>query len=116
MLNVYTGKLGFSWTTDSVSVSQLGLYTFVNTHNATLATRVLNEIVDAQKKIALVKGDGINTTTAITGSAQPFHTQISTTSGRALIATAIAACHTLQTTLKNDVSPLIAKTNFSVFA
>lgn len=113
VLNVYTGKLGFSWITDTVSVSQNGLYAFVHAHGAELADRVLNEIVDAQKKIALIKGDGDNMTTIITGAAKPFRQQILADDGRALIATAIAACNTLQATLENDVQPIVEMTTFT---
>ncbi|MFT3666335.1 imelysin family protein [Piscinibacter sp.] len=111
ILNVYTGVLGFSGTAPSASAT--GLYTFVAERNATLATRVFNEIVNAQKKIALIKGDGNDTTTVISGSAQPFRVQIGTTAGRALITTAIGACNTLQATLQNDVKPLVASTMFA---
>ncbi|MBP7520432.1 MAG: hypothetical protein KA896_08320 [Leptothrix sp. (in: Bacteria)] len=113
VLNVYTGKRGFSWQADTVSASLNGLYAFVAFHDGTLATRVLTEITNAQKAIALIKGDGNNTSTVISGSAKPFRTQITDSTGRALITTAIAACNTLLTTLRSNVLPLVAKTTFS---
>jgi putative iron-regulated protein len=113
VVNIYTGKLGFNWSTDAVSVSLNGLYAFVAYHDTTLATRVLSEIIAAQQKIALIKGDGIDTTTAITGAAKPFRTQILDTNGRALANEAIAACNTLLATLTGDVLPLLADTTFA---
>ncbi|HES76587.1 MAG TPA: iron-regulated protein A precursor, partial [bacterium] len=71
VLNVYTGKIGYSPSGDSISANLNGVYAFVLKHDATLANRVLAEIIDAQQKIALIKGDGNPTTTAITGSAKP---------------------------------------------
>lgn len=111
VVNVYTGVLGFSGSAPSTSAN--GLYTFVAYRNPTLATDVFNKLVDAQRKIALIKGDGNSSTTVISGSAQPFRVQIGTTAGRALISTAIAACNTLMTALQNDVKPLIATTTFA---
>jgi putative iron-regulated protein len=113
VLNVYTGKLGFDWTSDTVSAASNGLYAFVAFHDTTLAQRVLNEIVDAQKKIALIKGDGVNTTTAFGGNAKSFRTQLGNEAGRALINAAIAACNTLRNTLDGSVAPLVAKTTFA---
>jgi hypothetical protein len=49
----------------------------------------------------------------ISGSAKPFRTQITDSTGRALITTAIAACNTLLTTLQSNVLPLVAKTTFT---
>lgn len=113
VMNTYTGRLGFNWASDTVASSLNGVYAFVAYHDTTLANRVFNEIADAQKKVALIKGDGVNTTTAITGSAKPFRTQISNDTGRALITTAIAACNTLKASLETNVKPLIARTTFS---
>lgn len=113
VMNAYTGKLDYDWATDRVSTSMNGLYVFVAFHDVTLADRVLAEITTAQQDIALIKGDGDNTTTAITGTALPFRTQIGTVPGRALIETAIAACNTLLGTLENDVKPLLARTSFA---
>jgi len=113
ILNAYTGKLGFNWQTDTASASANGLYAFVAAHDSTLATRLLNEIIGSQKAIALVKGDGNNATTAITGTAKPFRTQILNDAGRALIATAMAATNQVQQTITSDVRPLFAKTTFS---
>ena len=113
VLNIYTGKLGFNWSTDTVSVSLNGLYAFVAYHDTTLATRVLSEIIAAQQKIALIKGDGIDTTTAITGAAKPFRTQILDANGRLLASEAIAACNTLRATLTDDVLPLLGDTAFA---
>lgn len=113
IMNAYTGKLGFSWQTDTASASLNGLFAFVAYHNSTLASRVLTEIASAQKAIALIKGDGNNTSTVISGSAKPFRTQITDSTGRSLITAAIAACNTLKTSLESDVKPLVAKTTFS---
>lgn len=113
VLNVYTGKLGFNWQTDTASASQNGVFAFVNAHNPTLAARVVTEITDAQKAIALIKGDGDNTSTVITGSAKPFRVQIANNTGRALIATAIAACNKLRATLQGEVLPLLGHTTFT---
>lgn len=112
VLNVYTGKLGFQQGADSVSVSQNGLYALVVAHDGALATRVLNEILDAQHKIALIKGDGDRSTTTITGAAQPFRQQILTPTGRALIQAAIDALATLKMSLERDVLPLTRSTTF----
>ena len=112
VLNVYTGKLGFAPTTDTLAATSNGLYAFVNAHNPTLARTVYDQIIDAQQKIALVKGDGNPNTTEITGTAQPFRNQIKTDAGRALINTAIASLATLETTLKTQVLPLVATTTF----
>lgn len=113
ILNVYTGRLAFSWESDTPAVTDEGVYAFVAAHDATLATRVYSEIVDTQKKIALIKGDGDDTTTAITGTAKPFRQQISDPAGRTLIETAIAACNTLKTTLEGSVAPLVGQTSFT---
>ncbi|HMN81727.1 MAG TPA: imelysin family protein [Burkholderiaceae bacterium] len=113
ILNVYTGKLGYNWQSDTPSTSLNGLYSFVAFSNQTLATRVLNEIIGAQKKIALIKGDGVDSTTVISGSARPFRTQISDAAGRVLIEDAIAACNTLQKSFQDNVRPLLASTTFA---
>lgn len=113
VLNVYTGKIGYSPSGDSISANLNGVYAFVLKHDATLANRVLAEIIDAQQKIALIKGDGNPTTTAITGSAKPFRTQISDQNGRVLIQAAIDASNKLFNTLDLQVLPLVAKTEFS---
>lgn len=113
VMNAYTGQRGFSWVTSGSPTSAMnGLYAFVVHSDAALADQVFNEIRDAQQKIALIKGDGDNTTTAITGTAVPFRMQISNEAGRALIQTAIAACNTLQATLQTRVKPLTASTTF----
>ncbi len=114
VMNIYTGKLGFSHSTDTVSEADNGLYTFVRVHDSALADRIQSEIVDAQKKIALIDGDGDDGTTEITSNAQsPFRTQIGDATGRTLIQTAIDALTLLQTSLEDDVSPLVGKTDFS---
>lgn len=113
VMNAYTGKPGFSWQTDTASNSGNGVFAFVNAHDGTLAARLLNEIAGAQKAIALVKGDGNNTTTAITGAAKPFRTQILNADGRALVEAAMAATNKIQQTIANDVRPLLAKTTFA---
>lgn len=113
VLNVYTGKLGFDASADTVSASLNGLYAFVVHSDSSLATRVLSEIIAAQKKIALIKGDGVDTTTAITGAARPFRTQIRDAEGRVLAQDAIAACNTLRASLLNDVLPLLGTTTFA---
>ena len=82
-------------------------------HDSQLANRVLAEIIDAQQKIALIKGDDNPNTTAISGSAKPFRTQISDPNGRVLIQAAIDASNKLFATLEKNVLPLIAKTEFS---
>lgn len=113
ILNVYTGKLGYNPLADTPSTSLNGLYSFVTFSNPTLATRVLNEIIGAQRKIALIKGDGVDSTTVISGSARPFRTQISDAAGRLLIEDAIAACNTLKKTFDENVRPLLASTTFA---
>lgn len=113
IVNIYTGQLGFSGPTSSVSSSMNGLYAFVAAHDATLAARVLDEAKAAQQAIALIKGDGDNTTTEITGAAKPFREQIQTVSGRALVQAAIDACATLRVTLDGDVLPLVGATEFA---
>ena len=113
VLNVYTGKIGYSPSKDSISANLNGVYAFVLKHDSALANRVLAEIIDAQQKIALIKGDGNPNTTAITGSAKPFRTQISDSNGRVLIQTAIDASNKLFATLEKEVMPLVAKTEFS---
>ncbi len=112
VLNVYTGKLGYNPNQDSISTQMNGVYAFVLKHNATLADRVLAEIIDAQQKIALIKGDGNPNTTAITGNANPFRTQIIDANGRVLIQAAIDASNKLMQTLDTEVKPLIANTEF----
>lgn len=113
ILNAYTGKLGFKAGTDSVAESGNGLYAFVAAHNKTLADRVMTEIIDAQRKIALIKGDGDGSTTVITAGAKPFREQIRTAEGRALVQTAIDAATKLFETLDKEVKPLVAKTTFT---
>ena len=112
ILNLYTGKPGFTPAGDTLAVADNGLFAFVNQHDAALARTVYDQIVDAQHKIALVKGDGNPDTTEITGTAQPFRNQIGTTAGRALIETAIASLATLEATLTTRVLPLVAATTF----
>ncbi len=113
ILNVYTGRLGFNPATQTPSASDNGLYTFVANSSTSAANAVYDKILDAQRKIALIKGDNDSTSTVITGSAQPFRVQIGTVAGRALVTTAIAACNTLKTALENDVKPLIGRTTFA---
>ena len=113
ILNVYTGKRGFSPATDTLAATDNGLFAFVNAHDPALARLVHEQILDAMQKIALVKADGNPNTTEITGTAQPFRNQIRTAPGRALIATAIASLGTLQTTLETRVLPLVASTTFA---
>lgn len=115
IMNVYTGVAGFDWQTDALSATDNGLYAFVLAHDSTLALRVYDEIVDAQRKIALIKGDGDATTTDIGVGDQPFRNQIlddTPNGGRDLIEAAVAALNTLFDTLRNDVKPLIGRTNF----
>ena len=114
---LYTGLLD----TDGTSTGSNGIYDFVNAHSATLAARVLDEINEAMDRIALVDGDSDTTTTDITtngqvGSGQvAFRNAISDEAegGRDRIQAAINALSTLQTTLQNDVLPLIADTTFN---
>ncbi|MGF1644738.1 MAG: imelysin family protein [Thiotrichales bacterium] len=113
ILNAYTGKLGYNPASDSISDTLNGLYAFVLKHDATLANRVLDEIITAQRRIALIKGDGIATTTAISGSAKPFRQQILNDTGRALITEAMAATNKVFNSFTDDVLPLIAKTEFT---
>ncbi len=113
ILNVYTGKLGYKPGTDSISDTLNGLYAFVLKHDSTLANRVLSEIITAQQKIALIKGDGNPNSTVISGTAKPFRQQIKDAAGRVLIEDAQKAVNTLFATLKNDVRPLVAKTQFT---
>jgi predicted lipoprotein len=113
ILNLYTGKLGFDPATDTVSVAQNGLYAFVNAHDPALAQRVLDEIVSAQKKIALIKGDGDDSSTVIDGDAKPFREQIKDEAGRELILDAIIDCNVLVTTLSSDVLPQVGETDFT---
>jgi len=113
VMNIYTGKLGFDWRSDTVGGSLNGLYAFVAAHDTTVATRVLQEIRDAQRRIALIKGDGNDTTTAISATASPFRNQILNATGRSLVEAAIAACNTLKTTLESDVLPMVGRTTFS---
>lgn len=112
VLNVYSGQRGFDPLSATVSTGSPGLYAFVAAHDATLAERVLQEITQAQQAIALIKGDGVNTTTDITGSAQPFRTQIADAGGRALISSALTALSTLLTSLQSEVLPLVRATEF----
>lgn len=111
ILNVYTGQLGYDPQTDSVS--DTGIYAFVMAHDAALADQVLTQIIDAQQKIALIKGDGNPDTTEITGSALPFREQISNEAGRALIQEAMDAVNTLKATLETNVLPLVPETDFT---
>ncbi|WP_348674389.1 imelysin family protein [uncultured Abyssibacter sp.] len=112
VLNAYTGKLGFDPDADVVSGSLNGLFAFVEAHDPVLAARVYDEILAAQSRIALIKGDGDDSTTEITGSAKPFREQILTAEGRALIDDAVDALHTLLQTLDTEVAPLVADTDF----
>ncbi len=113
ILNVYTGRRGFDPDTDTVSTVDPGLYSFVAFGNPTLASRVLDEIIAAQRKVALIKGDGNDRSTEITGIAKPFREQIGDTAGRTLISEAITAIGTLQTSLTQDVLPLVAATTIT---
>ncbi len=107
VLNIYTGQAGFDARSSTVSATSPGVYAFVASQDQALADRVLAEIVAAQQQIALIKGDGDNQTTVITGTARPFRDQIANDGGRALIANAKAALTTLQNSLVNDVLPLV---------
>lgn len=113
ILNAYTGKLGYDPATDSVSNADNGLYAFVHAHDATLADRLLAEIIDAQQKIALIKGDGNPDTTEINGTALPFREQIKDPAGRVLVQDAIDAGNTVLTTLETEVLPLVPATDFA---
>lgn len=112
IMNVYTGRLGFDWQTDTLTDTDNGLYAFVLAHDSTLAMRVFEEIRSAQQAIALIKGDSDNTTTDIGPGDEPFRNQISDAAGRLLIEDAIAALNTLLNTLTGDVKPLIGNTTF----
>lgn len=112
ILNVYTGKLGYDPASDTLSASLNGLYSFVLAHDAALAQQVFDQIVAAQKKIALIKGDGDDSSTVIDGEAQPFRQQIKDVEGRLLIEDAITACNTLMTTLDSEVLALVGQTTF----
>lgn len=112
VMNIYTGKLGFDWQTDGISDTNNGVYTFVLAHDSNLAMRVFKEIRTVQQQIALIKGDGDNTTTEIGLGAQPFRTQIKDPAGRALIGNAVDALGTLVDTLLDDVRPLVGQTDF----
>lgn len=112
ILNVYTGKRGFNPSIDTVSAGQNGLYAFVAAHDAALATRTLDEILDAQRKIALIKGDGDTSSAAIGAGDKPFRQQIPDAGGRVLIQAAVDALTKLQATLEAGVQPLIGKTTF----
>ncbi|MDD3762382.1 MAG: imelysin family protein [Nevskiales bacterium] len=113
VLNVYTGKRGFDPDTDTVSAGLNGLYAFVAAHDQALAQRVYDEIIAAQSRIALIKGDGDDSSTEITGDAKPFREQILNEAGRALIEDAIDAVLMLATTLETEVLPLVANTDFA---
>ncbi|MEZ5661743.1 MAG: imelysin family protein [Burkholderiaceae bacterium] len=110
ILNVYTGQRGFDPDANTVSAASPGLYAVVAFGNQALADRVLTEIIAAQRKVALIKGDGNDRTTAITGIARPFREQIGDATGRTLISEAIAAISIVQTSLAQDVRPLVAAT------
>lgn len=112
IVNIYTGKLGFDPAADTVSAAQNGLYAFVEAHDPELAQRALDELVDAQKKIALIKGDGDDSSTVIDGDAKPFREQIKDEAGRELILDAIFACNVVLATLSEDVLPLVGQTDF----
>jgi predicted lipoprotein len=113
IMNVYTGKRNYDWQTDSPSDTDNGLFAFVNKHDPALAGRVVTEIQDVQQKLALIKGDGDNASTVITGSAKPFRVQIGDAAGRTLIQEAIDAIVKVKATLLNDVKPLLGKTSFA---
>ncbi|MEZ5652969.1 MAG: imelysin family protein [Burkholderiaceae bacterium] len=113
ILNVYTGQRGFDPDADTVSTASPGLYSFVAFSNQTLADRVLGEIIAAQRRVALIKGDGNVRSTEITGIAKPFREQIGDATGRTLISEAIAAISTLQTSLAQDVLPLVSATTIT---
>lgn len=112
VLNVYTGVLGFDPLNDTLSDTDNGVFAFVLAHDSNLAMRVFDEIRAAQKAIALIKGDGDDTSTEIGPGDQPFRTQITDPTGRMLIGNAVAALDTLRDTLDNNVAPLVGKTNF----
>lgn len=112
VMNIYTGKLGFDWQTDSLTDTDNGVYAFVLSHDSNLAMRVFEEIRTAQQKIALIKGDGDNTTTEIGPGDKPFRTQIKDPAGRQLVRDAVAVLDTLVNTLLNDVEPLVGRTDF----
>lgn len=112
IMNAYTGRLGFDWQTDTLSDTDNGLYAFVLVHDSVLAMRVFDEIRAAQQAIALIKGDGDNTSTDIGAGDVPFRNQIESAAGRLLIDAAVAALNTLLTSLNDDVKPLIGNTDF----
>ncbi len=112
VLNVYSGQQGFSPDSATVSADSPGLYAFVAAHDQALADRVLQEISQSQRAIDLIKGDGVDSTTAISGNAQPFRSQIADAAGRTLIANALTSLATLLDTLQNDVLPLVRATEF----
>jgi predicted lipoprotein len=113
VLEIHTGRRGFSWTTDTPTVDQNGLYAFVAWHDRGLAERVHAEIVAAQRRIALTKGDGIDTSPLVGPGARHLRQQITDPVGRTLITDAIAACTKLRATLESDVRPLPARTRFA---
>ncbi|MGL1958803.1 MAG: iron-regulated protein A precursor [Colwellia sp.] len=88
--NVYRGE--FDGETDKT-----GIIDFVSAADATLATRVDDEIVTAIAAIAAISG----------GSDMPFRQAISDDDGRVLIQTAIDTLTTLQDSLENDVLTLL---------
>jgi predicted lipoprotein len=114
VLNIYTGKKGYDPTVDSISAGLNGVYAFVQAHDSQLADRVLDEIIDAMRKIALIDGDSDYTTTDITSGRQiPFRDAISDAAGRTRIDDAITALGVLQGSLETEVLPLLASTNFT---
>lgn len=113
VLNLYSGTLGFSPSTNAISTADNGIYAFVSAHNTELADRVLQEIITSQEKIALIKGDGDASTPVISGAALPFREQIKTESGRALINDAIDALLVTLTSLEGEVLPLVTATDFA---
>ncbi|MEZ5738277.1 MAG: imelysin family protein [Burkholderiaceae bacterium] len=113
ILNVYTGQRGFDPDSATISAASPGLYAFVASRDVALAERVLAETIAAQRRIALINGDGNDRTTAIVGIAKPFREQISDATGRALIAEAIAAISTLLRSLDGEVLPLVGTTQVS---
>ncbi|MDH5517567.1 MAG: iron-regulated protein A precursor [Gammaproteobacteria bacterium] len=115
VLNVYSGKKSYNPAVDSISDSLNGLYAFVQAHDSQLADRVLNEIIDAMQKIALIDGDADVTSTDISNPLTqiPFRDAINDPAGRVRISTAINALGVLQSSLQNEVISLLSVTDFN---
>lgn len=112
VLNVYTGRRGFDPETDSISLSDNGIYVFVNAHDSHLADRVLAEIQTAMRKISLIDDD-LAWETEIAATDMPFRVAISDSAGRVRIGEALDALTVLFDSLDGEVKALLAQTDFS---